>query len=63
MEAFTLAGTVTGTNGAKNLNDMYLELVTGEDDFQMNFDYKRGKGWNPFNKYQTVCGSWYKSGA
>ncbi len=51
-EDFTLAGTVTGTNGAKNLNDMYLELATSESNFEMNFSYKKGKGWNPFNKYE-----------
>jgi len=51
--AFTLAGTVTGTNGAKNLNDMWLELATSDEDYKMNLSYKKGKGWNPFNKYQT----------
>jgi len=50
----TLAGTVTGTNGAKNLNDMWVEMATLGDNFEMSFVCKRGKGWNPFNKYETA---------
>jgi hypothetical protein len=43
-EAESAVGVVTGMNGAKNMNDVWVELATSESDFQMNFSYKKGKG-------------------